>query len=286
MKRWVFPLHFIDFETSRVAIPFNKGRHPYEGIAFQYSHHTIYQDGRVAHKSQFINTIAGKFPNYDFIRQLKSGLEQDSGSIFRYATHENTFLNHIYTQLREDRNEIPDRESLCRFIRSITFSAKGSEETWVGERVMIDLFELVKRFYYDPSTGGSNSIKFVLPAILNRSVFLQEKYSKPIYGADGGIPSLNYKDWTWIVWEDGVVLDPYTLLPKMFQDMTEQENEMLSESDELKSGGAAMTAYARMQFEEMSKVDREEIEKALLKYCELDTLAMVMIYEGWKSWIG
>jgi hypothetical protein len=151
---------------------------------------------------------------------------------------------------------------------------------------MIDLLESVKRFYYDPSTGGSNSIKFVLPAILNRSVFLQEKYSKPIYGADGGIPSLNYRDWTWIVWVDGVVLDPYTLLPKMFQDMTEQELEMLSESDELKSGGAAMTAYARMQFEEMSKAEREEIEKALLKYCELDTLAMVMVYEGWKSWIG
>ena len=72
----------------------------------------------------------------------------------------------------------------------------------------------------------------------------------------------------------------------MFQDMTEQENEMLSESDELKSGGAAMTAYARMQFEEMSKAEREEIEKALLKYCELDTLAMVMLYEGWKSWVG
>ncbi|GAB6153615.1 hypothetical protein JCM17380_23650 [Desulfosporosinus burensis] len=50
-------------------------------------------------------------------------------------------------------------------------------------------------------------------------------------------------------------------------------------------GGAALTAYARMQFEEMSKYERTEIEKALLKYCELDTLAMVMIYEGWKDLI-
>ena len=37
MNKWVYPLHFIDFETTMSAIPFNKGRHPYEGIAFQFS---------------------------------------------------------------------------------------------------------------------------------------------------------------------------------------------------------------------------------------------------------
>ena len=34
MNSWTYPLHFIDFETSTVAIPFKKGRRPYEGIAF------------------------------------------------------------------------------------------------------------------------------------------------------------------------------------------------------------------------------------------------------------
>ena len=41
MAKWTYPLHFIDFETSMVAIPFNKGRRPYEGIAFQFSHHRL-----------------------------------------------------------------------------------------------------------------------------------------------------------------------------------------------------------------------------------------------------
>jgi len=40
----------IDFETSMVAIPFNKGRHPYEGIAFQFSHKIVYEDDRIEHK--------------------------------------------------------------------------------------------------------------------------------------------------------------------------------------------------------------------------------------------
>ena len=43
-----------------------------------------------------------------------------------------------------------------------------------------------------------------------------------------------------------------------------------------------MAAYALMQFTEMFDYEREKLRKGLLKYCELDTLAMVMIYEGWR----
>ena len=80
--------------------------------------------------------------------------------------------------------------------------------------------------------------------------------------------------------------DPYTLLPKLFSDVPDHEFELLSDSDEIKEGGAALTAYARMQFEDMSDYERSEICKGLLKYCELDTFAMVMIYEGWREMIS
>ena len=125
----------------------------------------------------------------------------------------------------------------------------------------------------------------MLPAILSSSRFLRQKYSQPIYGAAGGISSLNFKDWKWIETEDGRVIDPYKLLPRMFQDVSEKDFALLSESDELRDGGAALTAYARMQFEEMTEYERAEIQKALLQYCELDTLAMVMIYEGWREMV-
>ncbi|MBN1617711.1 DUF2779 domain-containing protein, partial [Candidatus Dojkabacteria bacterium] len=62
--RWYFPLHFIDFETSAVAIPFSKGRKPYEGIAFQWSHHIYYNNGKIEHKDQYLNTEPGVFPNF------------------------------------------------------------------------------------------------------------------------------------------------------------------------------------------------------------------------------
>jgi len=283
MRSWIFPLHFIDFETTMVAIPFNAGRRPYEGVAFQFSHHIVYENGAVEHAGEYLNTERGVFPNYDFLRALKAQLEKDSGTIFRYSPHENTFLNMIYRQLQTDQQEIEDREDLCTFIRSITQSVKSSVEQWDGERNMVDMWEIVKRYYYDPATNGSNSIKQVLPAILNSSTFLREKYSKPIYGATNGIPSLNFKDWQWIKTEGDKIADPYKMLPKMFQDISDKDMGILSDDDQLRDGGAAMTAYARMQFEEMSNCERDEICKALLKYCELDTMAMVMIYEGWKD---
>lgn len=283
MDSWTFPLHFIDFETTMVAIPFNAGRRPYEGVAFQFSHHTVFEDGRVEHTGEFLNVQPGVFPNYDFVRALKIQLENDGGTIFRYSNHENTFLNLIYGQLQDDADPISDREELLSFIRSITQSVKDASEKWIGERNMVDMWELVKRFYYDPATQGSNSIKQVLPAILNSASFLQHTYGKPIYGARDGIKSHNFKDWQWIQFENGRVRDPYQLLPKMFQDVSRKDMDILSDDSELKDGGAALTAYGRMQFEEMSDYERQEISQALLKYCELDTMAMVMIYEGWKD---
>ena len=37
--------------------------------------------------------------------------------------------------------------------------------------------------------------------------------------------------------------------------------------------------------EELSVEPRQKICEALLRYCELDTLAMVMIVEAWKEFV-
>lgn len=38
-----------------------------------------------------------------------------------------------------------------------------------------------------------------------------------------------------------------------------------------------------MQFSDISNTEREALKKALLRYCELDTLAMVLLYEYLKD---
>ena len=40
-----------------------------------------------------------------------------------------------------------------------------------------------------------------------------------------------------------------------------------------------MTAYAYLQFSKTKTDLRKKIEKAMLRYCELDTMAMVIIFE-------
>jgi len=288
MASWTYPLHFIDFETSAVAIPFYKGMSPYEGIAFQFSHHIVHDDGRVEHAGEFLNTVKGKFPNFEFVRALKAQLENDQGTIFMYSPHENSYLNMIYRQLN-DSGEL-DKEELCEFIKTITRSTNSSKENWRGERCMVDMLDLVKKYYYDPATNGSNSIKYVLPAILNSSQYLQKKYSKPIYGNKGGddsINSLNFKEKTWIEFDaQGKVKDPYKHLPKMFTDITDHDVELLSEGSELNNGGLALTAYARLQFTHMSEYERDELKKALLCYCETDTVAMVFLFEAWREMLN
>jgi hypothetical protein len=285
--KWTFPLHFIDFETSAPAIPFSRGRRPYEGLAFQFSHHTVQKDGTVEHRGQFLHTEPGVFPAYEFLRALKADLETDNGTIFRYAAHENSFMNRIHGQIRQAGN-IPDGDDLLAFIENISKSTGNSELTWEGPRNMVDMLELVKRYYYDPYTRGSNSIKQVLPAILNSSKYLQDKYSQPIYGHDLPIKSLNFPVQTWVQFDEtGKVTDPYKLLPKMFEGISDKDFEkLMSDEDDVRDGGAAMTAYAKLQYEDMSDYERNEIRSALLRYCELDTLAMVMIYEGWREMLS
>ena len=150
---------------------------------------------------------------------------------------------------------------------------------------MFDLCDLSKRIYYHSLTKGSNSIKKVLPAIMASSRFIRAKYSQPIYGAEQGIRSLNFTNQAWWQEIDGKVQDPYKLLPPVFSDATKEELDELELDDEfeINLGGAASTAYARLQFEELSEGERSYIANALLRYCELDTLAMVMILEGWQN---
>ena len=274
MLEWKFPLHFIDFETCTSALPFTKGRHPYEQIAFQYSHHIIYSDGKIEHKSEYINAEPGKFPNYDFVRSLKKDLEFDNGSVFKYATHENSILNAIYDQLI-DSNET-DKNELMDFIQSVTNKKENNKLIWRGERDMIDMCDLVKKYFYDSYMKGSNSIKVVLPAVIKICEFVNKKYSKKI--GEINTTSLNFSnDHVWI--QDGN-LDPYSSLPiPDFSTITKPVGDI----NKLNNGGDALTAYAKIQYLEMSSQERKIIKESLLKYCELDTLAMVMIYEFFAS---
>jgi hypothetical protein len=280
------PYHFIDFETSAVAIPFHKGRRPYEGIAFQYSYHLMQKDGSIEHKSQYLSFEKGVFPNYDFVRALKNDLSGKEGTIFRYHNHENNYLNAIYRQLKaENTATVPDREDLLAFIREITNPGKDITDPWVSPRPMQDLYKIILEHFYSLHAKGSNSIKDILPAVIRSSDHLLTKYSQPVYGTPD-MPSLNFTaPHTWIDLEQGS--NPYKTLPQLFSEEEIQQFELnSSDMQELDNGGAAMMAFSYLQFTDMTEEQRLRYKDGLLRYCELDTMAMVMIWEYFGKEIG
>ncbi|PKD17736.1 hypothetical protein APR41_05190 [Salegentibacter salinarum] len=281
LASWKFPLNFIDFETTAVALPFFKDMRPYEQLAFQFSHHIVHEDGRVEHFNEYLNTEPGEYPNFDFIRALKKSLTSNDGNVFRYHNHENTIVNVIYDQLRNSAE--PDKEELLQFIETISHNTSRNAKSWKGERDMIDLQKTVVKYYYDPGTGGSNSIKAVLPAVLHSSSYLLEKYQKPLSEID--VSSKNFDpDHIFLRMENGKAVSPYKALPPVFENWDSDKLEEITESiPEIADGGAALFAYQKLQFPDLSAPEREAINLALLRYCELDTLAMVMIYEYFRE---
>jgi len=275
MNSWTYPLHFIDFETSMVALPFTKGRKPYEQTAFQFSAHTLHEDGRIEHH-EWIDTNQGVFPNFEFVKQLKAVLDQDEGTIFRYAAHENTVLNQIKAQMIED--DETRYGDLIEWIETITEWKDGKSKV-ASPRNMVDMLQLVRTYYYHPDMGGSNSIKAVLPAVMAAGEGIKEKYSKPL---DFGT-HLKGRILFEVNPETNKPENPYHLLPNQYGDLDLHQDELILEDAEIQEGGAALIAYAKMQFTDMSDAEREALRKALLQYCELDTLAMVMIYEHWNA---
>jgi hypothetical protein len=270
LSRLEYPLHFIDFETIRGAIPFHKDSAPYEQVAFQFSHHVVEKNGTIRHEGEWISLKRGQWPNADFLKELQKELSKDGGSILHYANHEQQVLGDMADQV--ERTDPP----LASWARGLMDSSKGDHGQGMGR--MVDLKKILEARYYHPLAGGSNSLKKILPAILQTSSLLRKKYSSPIYGTPS-MPSRNFKAMTWIQGKS----DPYELLPPVSADIPLDVERVFGENDKIDQGGAAMTAYAKVQFTQCSAAEVAGVEKALLKYCELDTLAMVMLWEEWQD---
>jgi hypothetical protein len=147
---------------------------------------------------------------------------------------------------------------------------------------LFDLGHLIRRTVFFPGTGGSSSLKKVLPALLATSSGLREKYVAPIYGNAASIPSLNFAQQAWVQYdESGQIIDPYSLLGQRANDEDLTDLERLEGDGPLVAdGGAAMVAYALLQNGQLAESEMQGLRAQLLRYCELDTFAMVLAWEG------
>ena len=136
-----------------------------------------------------------------------------------------------------------------------------------GAGAFVDMNDLALKYYFHPVMKGRTSIKVTLPAVLaaNNS----KRTENWLSNFDEGINLLHRG-------EDGIIENPYKHLPPI---------DLLENAEKVNEGTGAMRAYEDMLFG-ISK-HQPEIKKAyaaaLLRYCKLDTLAMVIIWEHWRN---
>lgn len=246
-----YPLHFIDFETYTGALPFYEGMRPYELISFQWSCHTINYPGADPIHSEWFQEKINCFPNFEFALALKKQIGT-TGTPFMWATHENTVLRTISKQM-----EIFDYENneLYEWLIGITTDKELNRQ---GR--LVDMNKLTLNHYFHPEMTGKTSIKKVLPAIWNNNSYL---HSIPYFS------QYVAKDF------EGGIIDPYDTL-------TAGINFENTDEEIVKGGTAAMRAYNRILFDNsINNNQKSELKNQLLRYCELDTMAMVIIGYHW-----
>jgi Domain of unknown function(DUF2779) len=153
------PIHFIDFETSRLALPYHKGMRPYGLVAFQWSAHSCETLGRSPLHSQWLNTT-DVWPNQSFAESLREAIG-DEGPVLTWTHFEGTTLKQIVADLTSFEREAPD---LVRWM------------TDVFERRIVDLHDWARRDYYHPGMRGRTSIKVVLEALWKSDPVMREQF--------------------------------------------------------------------------------------------------------------
>lgn len=274
LARLQFPLHFVDFETASPALPYFLGQRPYGVVLFQFSHHRLERDGAIEHRSQCLVDAGEDDPSFEVLRALRTTIG-DVGSVIHWWTHEKTVLLAVRERLIASSES--DRDTLVAFVDDL-----------VATR-LVDLGQhLVRPYVFVPGTRGSSSLKNWLRPLLSFAPNLRERFAQRIYGSEQ-LPSHNYSDLAWIQRDvDGQVRDPYDILRELGADVfdVERANEMELDHAVIADGGAAMIAYALLRDPALEPTERTRTRAQLLRYCELDTFAMVLAYLGLLELLG
>ena len=166
-----YPLHFIDFETSRVALPYHRGMRPFEQIAFQWSSHTVHAPGAEPVHQEWINLEPG-LPNFEFARSLRDAIGSD-GTILTWSHHERTVLRDIREQMVVfGENDL----ELARWLDYCGRRHRARSST---------MWQVTLDHYFHPEMAGKTSIKMVLPAVWrNNSRLHAIPWFKPYFRTD------------------------------------------------------------------------------------------------------
>ena len=127
----------------------------------------------------------------------------------------------------------------------------------VNSQRLLDLLKYAESQVYHPAMGRRTSIKVVLDALWKSDAAMRQQFTA----------------WTGRV--VGADEDPYHALAALVIDDEEQD---------VREGTGAMQAYEAMMYgsEKNDPDAKAKWRELLLRYCELDTLSMVLIFDYWR----
>jgi len=136
-----FPACFLDFETIQFVVPIWKGTRPFQIIAFQFSLHTLTEDGRLEHRA-FLD-LSGNDPSESLAKAMIAACGKH-GPVYVYnAGFEGTRISQLAERFPALANPLLD----------------------INAR-LVDLCPIARSRYYHPRQHGSWSLKAVLPAVV------------------------------------------------------------------------------------------------------------------------
>lgn len=238
------PMHYIDFEAARLALPFHARMRAYGLLAFQWSAHTVSRAGERPLHQEWLNA-ADSWPNQTFAETLRTAIGDD-GPILTWSSFEKSTLKQISAEMTVFGHDAPELIE------------------WMGDvinRRVVDMYKWCTDWYFHPGMGGSASIKRVLDATWKTDAAMRaqfESLTRTTVDASS---------------------DPYASLPPV---------SIGGELRFVQEGTGAVLAYEEMMYG-ISRHDAEQRRdwgKLLKRYCELDTLSMVLIFDHWRRLTG
>ena len=259
-----YPLFFLDYEGTRWALPSAPGGRPYGQVAFQWSCHVIDNPGASPRHVEWLDTENDN-PNNGFLESLRK-LLGEQGTIYHWADYEIAVTQELADEIRGDAT----KADLVSWVDR-NWGTPGTKKTKVKSDRTVDLVKVSREHFYDPAMKGGHSIKVVLPVVWKNPAIqkLFPKYARDQHGQP--------------------VRNPYDSLPALtLQDSANSSSIDLSNLEDLdvvKNDTGAMRAYEHVRYGlgAGNQAVREDVRRQLLRYCQLDTAAMVMV---WRYWLG
>lgn len=247
-KLWslTYPIHFIDFEAATYAIPMRRGDRPYTPLCFQFSCHTLNEDGTVKHTGWLHEEPVSANLHAEFSAKLTGIPDITRGTIVHYSPFERQAVQRILGEFQRDkqryRNEI---EMLNAFIT-------GTDPAG-GER-FADLSEYIRRYYYNSFMTSSLSLKETLESALK----LEQNYPFKIRTHE--------------------IIEKITSRHE-FIGQVKPYQKVQNRGAAIRDGSTAMHAWIAQKNGLLTDTVSEQINRLLHAYCEIDSLAMVFLYK-------